>query len=124
MSLITKDQLFASRGKRRFETYPIPNLGNVRLRSLTERERSAYEVETQKDNKGLQAAKRRLIVETVVDAEGNPLLNEQDLTALEEIDGKITGDIFNCSVEHCGFKKGEIEALVGNSGEAPAGSSP
>lgn len=117
--LVTREALLAST-RRRFCTYNIPHLGPVRVRNLTERERSQYETATLNDDGDgadrdrLEDARRRLICACVVDAEGNTLLQASDVTALAEIDGAISGALFDVCRQHCGFEKGDIERLAGN----------
>ena len=117
---VTREQLIA-KAKWRYQEFIVSDFGKVRIRSLTERERSNYEAEML-DSKGnsklskLVQARRRLIALTVVDAGGELLLNQPgDVKALEEQDGKITDVIFDQSMQHCGIKENDIEVLVKNS---------
>lgn len=117
--LVTREQLL-SQTKRRFDNVAIPHLGTVRLRSLTERERTAYEAASlnetgEQERELLIDSKRRLIALCVVDADGNPLLTDGDVDALADIDGSITGRLYAACLDHCGFTKGDIEGLVKNS---------
>lgn len=116
---VTREQLIA-KAKRRYQDFVVPDFGTVRIRSLTERERSNYEAEML-DSKGntrksrLLQARRRLIALTVVDPSGELLLNETgDVKALEEQDGSITDAIFEQAMIHCGIKENDIEVLVKN----------
>lgn len=118
--LITREQLITA-SKRRFCEFEIPDFGRVRIRSLTELERSNYEASTM-GAKGefkmskLKQARRNLIALTVVDAAGDLLLNQPgDVKALEAKDGAITDAIFEQSLVHCGIKENDIEVLVKNS---------
>ena len=117
--LVTRDQLIA-KAKRRYQEFMVPNFGTVRIRSLTERERSNYEAEML-DSKGntrkvkLIQARRRLIALTVVDSTGELLLNQpDDVKGLEDQDGSITDAIFEQAMLHCGIKENDIEVLVKN----------
>lgn len=115
--LVDRQQLLGST-LRRFAVYKIPHLGAVRVRSLTERERSIYETETLNDEGDgadrdrLEDARRRLICACVVDAEGNTLLKPGDVNALADIDGAISGALFDVCREHCGFQKGDVDRLA------------
>ena len=113
---ITREQLLA-KAKRRYQEFEVPDFGKVRIRSLTERERSNFEADIQgskgeyRRSKMIQA-RRRLIALTVVDGEGNLLLNQaNDVKALEEQDGSVTDAIFEQSMVHCGIKENDIEVL-------------
>ena len=117
---VTREQLIA-KSKRRYQEFEIPDFGKIRIRSLTERERSNYEADIM-GSKGefrktkLVQARRRLIALTVVDANGNLLLDQPgDVKALEEQDGAITDAIFDQAMVHCGLRENDIEILVKNS---------
>ena len=118
--LLTREQLLA-KSKRRFLEFEIPNFGLVRVRSLTERERSNYEADVM-GSKGeysrnrMIKARRQLIALTVVDASGNLLLNQPgDIKTLQDQDGSITDAIFGQVLVHCGITQNDIEILVKNS---------
>ncbi|TXH43411.1 MAG: hypothetical protein E6Q97_34120 [Desulfurellales bacterium] len=118
-AIVTRDQLLGAR-KRRFTQFPVEGLnGKVRIRSLSEREKSDYESEFM-DKKGnfsrdkLLSARRRLICLVVVDAEGNPLLTDDDVKALEEIDGRITSKIQEEAQVHCGIGRAQVEEEIKN----------
>ncbi len=128
-TLIDRTTFLARGNDRRFEIVPVPGLGPVRIRSLKELERSRYETDTLGDDGGterdrLETAKRRLIVMCVVDGDAEPLLTADDLDALGDKDGAITAYLFDACRRHCGFEKGDIERLVGNSGPTPGDGSP
>lgn len=122
--LLTREQFLAGGNQRRFKVVRIPGLGDVKIRSLKEGERARYETDTldddgETDREGLETAKRRLIIACVVDANGEPLLTPDDLDALADKDGAITGYLFDECRQHCGFARGDIERLVGNSSGTP-----
>jgi hypothetical protein len=101
----------------------------VRIRSLKETERSAYEAERFGTDGDLQAdrqldAKVRLIALCVCDGDGEPLLSPADVVALGERDGAFTGLMFDECFEHCGFSKRDREAILGNLSATPTADSP
>lgn len=109
--------------KRRFHEFPVRLNGstkNVRIRSLTERERSAYEL-SGSDERGrwkLDRAMRMkcsLIALCVVDGDGNPLLSERDAEKLMEQDGSATGKLFDECVSHTGVDALSVEKTAKNS---------
>lgn len=111
----SKEMLLGAKA-RRFANINVPGLGApVRIRSLTEREKSDYECRFL-DKKGntdrgrIKEMRRALICLTVVDANGNTLLADEDAKALEDLDGGITTTIFAESQKHCGFIQAESEA--------------
>lgn len=110
----TREQLLGCSGKRFTEVV----LGDTtfRLQSLTEGEKSRFE-KSILSKKGVirDDARRRLLVRTLVDEDGNRILTDADISALAELDGAITAKLFDAAMEHVGFQADEIDELVGNS---------
>lgn len=127
----TKSKLLGST-KRRFVDVPVGSNGDsatYRIRSLTEKERSAYELSTRKSTgkefeARLEDARRRLLVAVLVDDDGNPILGPLDAIGLQDVDSAITGRLFDAAWEHCGFARGDVENLVKNSDGAPGSEQP
>lgn len=119
VGLVTRDQLLGLTG-RRFHEFSVSGLPSpVRIRSLTEREKAKYEMELLGKKGGgnpaaVRASRRKLIVLTAVDREGNPILSEEDVHTLEDIDGGITSQIFAEAQKHCGFSLPEVEEATKN----------
>lgn len=105
--------------KRRYVTVDVPGVGDVRLQSLSELERSQYELAAL-DNKNAVSREKllhqrcRLIALCVVDDEGKRLFSDDDVRLLLEMDSQITNAIFDAAQLHCGFTKADIEALEKN----------
>jgi len=115
--------------KRRFKTLSLPGGAVVRIRNLNEREKSEFEaaILTSKGEPSrarIADLNRRLIVITLVDDNGNLLLQPDDVTALEELDGAVTASLVEEIRDWCGFREGDIEGLVKNSEEITAAASP
>lgn len=131
--LLTRENLLKKR-PRRTKVINLPELeGEVTIRAMTEGERSRYEASfLTKDGKpqirSIEAARRLLIVLTVIDEQGHPMLTEQDLTALAEQDASALSRIYNASRDLSGFEESDIEELVKNSAapnaDAPPSASP
>lgn len=119
MSLATREQLLGAT-KRRYRLVNVPDLGEFRIQSLTERERSNYEASLL-DRKGgvvkdrMLSSRRRLIALTLVDDVGNRLLGEADVDKLEDLDSGVTVLLWEAARDHCGFTDQDIEEAVGNS---------
>jgi len=119
VAVLTRDQLLGQ-CERRYRDVELPGGGSVRIRSLSEKEKSAYETELM-TGKGtfrrsrLDDAKRRLMVLCLVDEDGQPLLQRGDTAALENLDGAVTSHIYDEIREHCGFDAEDIEEAVKNS---------
>lgn len=116
--------LSAAACRRRFQVLKTL-IGDVRIRSLTERERAQFETDIVQDDQDLDRdrlldAKRRLVVLTVCDADGNPVLSVDDVAALGEVDAAITGQVYDAARKLCGFESGDIERLAKNSLSVPA----
>ena len=118
-SLIDKDALLGA-AKRRFAVMPIDGLGNVRIRSLTELERSRLEASVRDKKGNLSSAKMldlkcRLIVLCVVDEQGNQLFTNSDIERLGQQDSRITNALAEAIQTHCGWSERDLEAIEKNS---------
>ena len=119
--MIDREQFLAAAARpRRFQNVTIPGLGEVRIRSLRERERSKFEAMNLDENgkpnlERLLDAKRRLIVMSVVDAEGSPILTAEDVDALADLDSGIVSRLCDEISKHSGITATDLEALSGNS---------
>lgn len=114
-ALFNKDALLGA-PKRRFATIEIADLGKVRIRSLTEGERSRIEASMmgkggEINSNKLADLKCRMIVECVVDDDGNQVYTNTDIDRLRQQDCKVTNDISNAIEAHCGFSKADLENL-------------
>lgn len=94
------------------------------VRSLTERERSSYEAQfVQTDGKTINRsrlieAKARLVVLCLVTGKTqSPVFTEDDLPALMDADSDFIDTVYEVARKHCGFKRGDVEKLAGNSEE-------
>lgn len=115
MTLATRDNLFATAGKRRYAEVSVGG-ATYRLQSLTEGEKSQFETDlVNKAGVTSKDARKRLLILTLVDADNQRLLTSADLQQLDTIDGAITSALFNAAMEHVGFDPADIDELVGNS---------
>lgn len=126
MALLTRDQLLAPDPVRhhQFSCGAV----DVRIRNLTEGEKSKFEnsILTSKGSLSvskLDLARCRLIALCVVDAQGRRLLSDADAEALLEKDGALTARIYDECRKHCGFDEDDIETLAKNSDRIAGGSS-
>lgn len=119
MTTLDRNGLFG-KAKVRYCYVGLPDGDKVRLRSLSEKEKSAFETDIL-STKGaprrdrMEDAKRRLMILCAVDDEGKQLLTRADMEQLEEMDGAITSLIYNKAREHCGFEEDDLEDAVKNS---------
>jgi len=56
-----------------------------------------------------------------VDADGNPILSDSDVMRLADWDAADTSFLYEECAKHCGINRQDIEDLVKNSEEIPAG---
>lgn len=128
MSELFNREALLGPAKRRFATVEIAGLGKIRIRSLTELERSRIEASV-RDKKGqlsgtkLVDLKCQLIVETLVDEQGNPLFTKSDIERIRQQDSKITNEIADAINKHVGFSDEDLENLEKNSEATTAHSS-
>lgn len=122
MGFASREQLLGlATRKRRHREVTLPVAGcNVRIQSLTERERSQYEAAVFSSRGGTNLsrmldASRRLIVLCVVDGAGNRILTESDVPKLGDWDAADVSVLYVECAEHCGLNRSDIEALAKNS---------
>ena len=89
-----RDSVFAF-CSRRYKTVSIDGLGEVRLRSLSERERSACEVGRPEE------LRARLIAFSVCDSDGNREFGDADIERLLDLDSAISGALIREIELHC-----------------------
>jgi hypothetical protein len=125
--MLTRDQLLGS-FTRRFRL--VDTLaGQVRIRNLTEAEKSDFEAGSlQADGKlnlaHVRAQRRKLLAAVLVDDAGAQLLQPGDLDRLKDLDSAVTTAIFGAATEHCGFSRDDMEELEKNSAAAAGDDSP
>ena len=125
--MLTREQLLGS-FQRRYRT--VETLaGQVRIRNLTEAEKSDFEAGSLKEDGKLnlnhvRAQRRKLIAAVLVDEAGEPLLQAKDVDRLKDLDAAVTAAIFAAATEHCGFTGDEIEELRKNFDAAGGDDSP
>lgn len=114
-------EMFLAPAKRRFRDVYLPVRGQwVRIRSLTEGEKEAFEASLRDKsgevtNESAKASRRKLIVLCIVDDQGNRLLSDADVDAMSELDGTDLAYLQEECQVFCGFKKASIEELTKNS---------
>lgn len=114
-SYASRDDLLTP-SKRRFRDVTLPVSGQrVRIRSLMESEKEAFEAEMltrdgSTSKARLRDARRRLVVLCLVDENGDPLLQPGDVDALSSLDGADVGHLADEIQVHVGFKAGDLEA--------------
>lgn len=124
---LTKAQLLGSFVRRYRDVETIA--GTVRIRNLTEGEKSEFEAGAVKDDGKLNLSyvrtqRRKLICLVLVDTDGEPLLDAGDAESLKALDAAVTGAIFAAATDHCGFSREEAEELKKNYAEASGVGSP
>lgn len=128
MSLAGKTELLAA-NKRRFKEVELPGGLTVRIRSLSERERAAFDTSVLAKKGGLDRdklndARQRLIVLCAVDGNGNLLFSEADLPAIQDLDAAVTQALYDACVAWNGMNDEDMEALVKNSVAVHVAASP
>tara|TARA_R110000851_G_scaffold53588_1_gene127087 strand:- start:260 stop:658 length:399 start_codon:yes stop_codon:yes gene_type:complete len=117
--------------ERRYIDLDLEDAGvTVRIQSLSEKEKSAYETRLiAKSGRGilrdrLQDATRRLIALCLVDENNDRIFLDSDVNQIGEMDSFISSRIYDAAQEHCGFNKGDIEDTVGKCAEITVEDSP
>jgi len=118
--MIVSREDFRKYAERRYITESIPEFGDIRIRSLTERERSGLEASqlteegswSREDSVHMRV---RWIVLCVVDQEGERIFTDRDTPWLEQIDSAITNVLFDACRRHVGISDQDVESLLKNS---------
>lgn len=114
-----RDRLLQSTG-RRYKTVET-KIGPFTLRSLTEYERSEYELTyldaktATVDIRKLPEAKLRLVGLTLVDENEQLMFNDNQWRELESVDSAVIAELYSAALRHIGFEDAEAEELVKNS---------
>lgn len=125
--LLSREQLLGS-FERRYK--PVDTLvGQVRIRNLTEAEKSDFEAGSLKDDGKLnlthvRGQRRKLLAAVLVDDAGEPLLRPGDEARLRDVDSHVTSTIFAAATKHCGFTPDEVLELEKNFDAAGGDGSP
>lgn len=129
MALLTRDQILKA-DDRKYEVVACPEWGgDVRLRSLTGKERDAYENSLSKRQGGkvkqnMDNFRARLVALCAVDEDGNLLFtNSQDILMLGEKSVAPLQRLFNKCTELNGMSDEDVEELAEDFVSAPDGSS-
>ena len=123
MSIVGQDA-FLKPLVRRYVTKPIPGLGDVRLQSISERERSEYEAAMldssgRFDKKAAGDSKSRLIVLCIVNEDGFRILGDHHLKTLPDmLDSSVADALYEACVEHCQVPVPETVEDVGKNLES------
>lgn len=115
---INREQLL-SKAQRRFTTVEIFG-ESYRLQSLTEVERSEYEVAAlDKDGKvqikNLKKTRQLLIAKCLIDDDGKRLFGDHETHFIGALDGAICGALYREAMKHCGYDSDDIGAMEKNS---------
>lgn len=101
---------FFKASKTRTTTYPVGDGVEFRVRSLTERERSEYEIamldetgEISKD--ALKEQRKRLIAICVMNDDGTQMFDSSNLTELDSIDGGFAGELYDFLLKFCKLRE-------------------
>ena len=119
MTLMTREAILGLTA-RRYMVVGLPDGKQVRIQSLSEREKSSFEMQ-QISKRGsvnkskIEASRRRLLCLCLVDDKGNRLFGDDDADKLRDVDGGITSALFDAVQKHVGFEDGDIEELAKNS---------
>lgn len=122
MSYLSRDDLLARKGHRRYRDVLLPSGGVTRVRTLTENERTLYEMAllARKPDGSprkflLEYARRSLIAAAMVDGEGEPLFSPDEAHLITELDGADMNAVFEAAQQLNGLTKAAVDDLVGKS---------
>lgn len=127
--LCTRDELLSPVVKRRYREFPVQLNNGVtktaRIRSLTERERSKFEL-SGLDERGrwrpdrARIMKCKLIALCCVDSNGDLIFSDDDVNQLMDQDASTTGMIYDECCSHVGLDNTSGEAATEKNCDAGA----
>lgn len=131
MALLTRVQIDAATDLVHEDVHVPEWGGEVRLRALMSRERSAIEA-TMIASKGqkpefraeaLKTLRERTVAAALIDAEGKRLYSDKEVNILAQKSGEVIERLFQKAQELSGMDKNAVDRAEGNSGPAQSGSS-
>lgn len=114
-------EAFLAPTPRRYADVTLPAKGvKVRIRSMTELEKQKFDDSLMSKSGGQRRDKliqgRCLLAQKCLcDGNGDLMLSEADIDQLKSLDAADLTHIYEKCMEHCGFRDGDMEGLVGNS---------
>lgn len=110
--MLTRDQILAGPRPQVVEV-EVPALGGkVAVRGMTIGDRDAFEIANAKD--GGKFFRARLVVASVVDAEGRPMFAASDLPALASLAGGTFEPVVDAATKLNKYTPDEVAKLEGN----------
>ena len=109
---------------------PVPEWGGtVRVRALSGKDRDAYEASCmQERSKGqmvrnLANVRAKLVVRSIIDADGNRIFADTDANALGAKSAAALDRVFAVAAELSRLSEEDVDELAGNSGAVQSGGS-
>jgi hypothetical protein len=124
MAFLTREAILGA-DDRDYDTVACPEWGgDVRLRSISGRQRDEYEgslIEQRGSDRkmNLRNARAKLIVLCAVDEEGRPLFTAEDLRALSAKNAKPIDRLFDACRKLTGLSDDDVKELTENFGATP-----
>jgi hypothetical protein len=133
--LLSRESLLAKTGLRLHRIdfpadCPVTALAgqHVFVRAMSAGERGRFETQFYDSKKGKVSTERtaevreRLLIATLCDEAGKPLLTARDLDALKEIDSAVVEFLNSAATQHNRFSESDIEDIAKNSETTNGGS--
>jgi hypothetical protein len=118
MALLTRDQILAV-DDRKYEEVPVPEWGGeVRVRSLSGKERDAFEASLSKTTKSgkreedIENVRARFVALVLVDDKGTPLFSRQDVALLGNKSAAALTRVYDKGAELSRFTEKDAEELA------------
>ena len=123
-SYLTRDAILKA-AVLKTEDVPVPEWGgSVLVRELRGRERDEWEASLavqrgQKMVPDVANMRAKLVARTVIDADGEPVFTQQDVSALGELSAAALDRVFEVASRLSALNPDQVEELGKNSGTAP-----
>jgi hypothetical protein len=111
--MLTRDSILAAKDFTT-RTVNVPEWdGDVLLRGLSSKDRDNFEAELAATN-DMRNLRARLVVKSIVDADGNRLFSDEDADVLGEKNSQVMIKLFDVVRDMSGMSDEELEAAQGN----------
>jgi hypothetical protein len=125
MAILTREQILAVQD-RKTETVPVPEWGGeVLVASMMGDARDKLEAQIASTDgpRRFERMRAKMVSAAVVDESGNLLFSETDVPALGKKSALALQRVFNVAMRLSGFRRDDIEELVGDLPDAQSASS-
>lgn len=114
MSFLTKEQIIQAQDLKT-EVVDVPEWGGqVRVRTITAKERDAFETQLASEKGGLENIRAKFVAATLIDEKGKLLFDEMQISQLGNKSGAAVDKVFAIGQKLAGLGAKDVEELTKN----------